>query len=239
MLKSKSWRKQTCFKIQFYIGIQLRWNVFEQFWFSASPSVYPLNSHLCVCISICFCIFICILILISFYIFSDLYFQTCLHLRPPLPLCRELIILGTTPSPVKTQSEGGVAIIFCHLVFDHIICNMDERSRWLELMIFNLVFKNLFGNYVMLEKFTSVIIQKCSLILVSAVKLVELIRVWKSLVVQSSEVTRNMRWLSEVMTLYCDDTLVKWLYCELKRSAPKCTSTVSVSQPNMFCIIRE
>ena len=28
MLKSKSWRKQTCFKIQFYIGIQLRWNVF-------------------------------------------------------------------------------------------------------------------------------------------------------------------------------------------------------------------
>ena len=28
MLKSKSWRKQTCFKIQFYIEIQLTWNVF-------------------------------------------------------------------------------------------------------------------------------------------------------------------------------------------------------------------
>ena len=41
MLKSKSWRKQTCFKIQFYIGIQLRWNVFEQLWFSASPTVCP------------------------------------------------------------------------------------------------------------------------------------------------------------------------------------------------------
>ena len=37
--KSKNWRKQTCFKIQFYIGIQLSWNVFGQFWFLTRPSI--------------------------------------------------------------------------------------------------------------------------------------------------------------------------------------------------------
>ena len=39
MLKSKSWRKQTYFKIQFYIRIQLTWSIFGPFWpISASPT---------------------------------------------------------------------------------------------------------------------------------------------------------------------------------------------------------
>ena len=53
--KSKNWRKQTCFKIQFYIGIQLSWNVFGQFWFlthrTRSP---PRNLHLWACFSLRF-----------------------------------------------------------------------------------------------------------------------------------------------------------------------------------------
>ena len=45
LLESKSWRKQTCFKIQLYVGIQLRWTVFEQLWFSASPNVEPCSTN--------------------------------------------------------------------------------------------------------------------------------------------------------------------------------------------------
>ena len=35
--RSAQIKKLTWIKVQFYIGIQLRWDVFEQLWFSASP----------------------------------------------------------------------------------------------------------------------------------------------------------------------------------------------------------